>query len=426
MSGVLRAAALGCLCAAIVGCGAPASASAEGLAAQAHADDGAWLPFAPPPSAPAAICLVDSGLNANPDTAPQLLDRLALDGGDPGDVSPVEHGTLMAMEASAPLNGWGMVGTAPAAVRIVSVRAESVTDTLTVGAYKQAIVECQALAERRPELRLKVISMSIGFQSAPSPEQLAELQDAATAARGAGLDLVAAAGDEGSEALSYPAAVPPILSVGAYGAMRLPCAFSNGGGSVSVLAPGCDLTEASPATGTPIDEYAGTSQAAVVCAAALASLRAYEPQLGPAEAEELLTTTARGAGGLDIGAMFRAAGLAYLVEAGARGEPSSSPTPALPAAALERRPEPRLPRPRVSLHHRGRRWVLHLLNLPSDVSAIIRVARRLHGRPALGLRRVTTRSTIRFRSAGPLVVTVSYRARSTRVLPSASRVLRAQ
>jgi Subtilase family len=426
MSGVVRPAVLGCLCAAMVAFGAPAATSAEGLTAQARADNGAWLPFAPPPSAPAAICLVDSGVSANPDTASEVLDRLALDGGDPGDVSPVEHGTLMAMEASAPLNGWGMVGTAPSAIRIVSVRAESGTDTLTVGAYKQAIVECQALAERRPELRLKVISMSIGFQTAPSPEQLAELQDAATAARGAGLDLVAAAGDEGSEALSYPAAVPPILSVGAYYALRRQCSFSNGGASVSVLAPGCDLTEASPATGAPIDEYAGTSQAAVICAAALAALRAYEPQLGPAEAEELLTTTARGAGGLDIAALFRAAGLAYLVEAGARREPSSSPTPISFAPAVEPHPEPRLPLPRASLHRRGRRWILHLLNLPGGASAIIRVARRLHGRPALGPRRVTTRSTIRFLSAGPLVITVSYRARSIRALPSASRVLRAR
>jgi hypothetical protein len=426
MSGVVRPAALGWLCAAMVGCGAPATALAEGLAAQAHADDGAWLPFAPPPTAPAAICLVDSGVSVNPDTASQLLESVALDGSDPGDVSPVEHGTLMAMEASAPLNGWGMVGVAPSAVRIVSVRAESVTDTLTVGAYKQAIVECQALAERRPELRLKVISMSIGFQTAPSPQQLAELQDAATAARDAGLDLVAAAGDEGSGAISYPAAVPPILSVGAYDALRLRCSFSNGGASVSVLAPGCDLTEASPATGAPIDEYAGTSQAAVICAAALAALRAYEPQLGPAEAEELLTTTARGAGGLDIGAMFRAAGLAYLVEAGARGEPSSSPTPGPPAAAVKRRANPRLPRPRASLHHRGNRWALRLLNLPSGANAVIRVARRLHGRPSDGLRRITTRSTIRFRFLGPLVVTVGYRARSTRALPSPSRVLRAR
>jgi hypothetical protein len=426
MSGIVRPAALGWLCAAIVGCGAPATASAEGVAAQAHADDGAWLPFAPPPSAPAAICLVDSGVDANPDTAPQLLERLTLDGADPGDVSPVEHGTLMAMEASAPPNGWGMVGTAPSAVRIVSVRAESVTDTLTVGAYKQAIVECQALAERRPELRLKVISMSIGFQTAPSPEQLAELQDAAMAARDAGLDLVAAAGDEGSEALSYPAAVPPIISVGAYGALREPCAFSNGGAAVLVLAPGCDLAEASPATGAPIDEYAGTSQATVICAAALAALRAYEPQLRPAEAEELLTTTARDAGGLDIAAMFRAAGLAYLVEEGTRSEPSSSPTSVPPAAAIERHPEPRLPRPRALLHHRGKRWVLRLLNLPSGANAIVRVARRLHGLTSAGLRRVTTRSTVHFRFVGPLIVTVSYRTRSTPALPSASRVLRAQ
>src|SRR6202035_4375124 len=126
------------------------------------------------------------------------------------------------------------------------------TEALTIGAYEQAIVACQDLAQRHPEYNLKVISMSIGFQAAPPPRQLAELQDDATAAHNAGLDLVAAAGDEGSQAISYPAAVPPILAVGASGASRVQCSFSNGGSMVALLAPGCDLEEANPVSGAPL------------------------------------------------------------------------------------------------------------------------------------------------------------------------------
>ncbi len=126
---------------------------------QTIADRGTWLPFAPAPAQPAGICLIDSGVNLNPDTQSQVIDREALDGGSPNDVSPVEHGTLMAMEMAAPFNGWGMVGAAPTAVRIVSIRAESTTDSLTVGAYKQAIVACQDLAARHPEFNLKVINL---------------------------------------------------------------------------------------------------------------------------------------------------------------------------------------------------------------------------------------------------------------------------
>jgi hypothetical protein len=393
------------------------------VSAQAHADNGAWLAFAPAPPAPAGVCLVDSGVRVNPDTAPQLVDRMALDGGDPGDVSPIEHGTLMAMEAGAPANGWGMIGAAPSSVRIVSVRAESATDTLTFRAYKQAIVECEGLAVRRPDLDLKVISMSIGFQTAPSPEQLAELEDAATAARAAGLDLVAAAGDEGSADPSYPAAVPPILSVGAYDATRLTCPFSNGGSAVSVLAPGCDLTEASPITGAPLDEYAGTSQAAAIVSAVLGALRAYEPQLDPSKAEELLTTTARATGGLDVAALFRAAGLAYLVQAGTRNEPTASPSSPPVEIPVDGQAPPRLPRPHIKLGHSGKRWVLRLLNLPRKASAIVRVVRQLHGRPGTRLRIVTKSATVRFHLNGPLTVNVIYRA-GAQALPSAARVLR--
>jgi hypothetical protein len=392
-------------------CGPVARAAGEEVSAQAREDDGTWLPYAPPPAKPAGICLIDSGVNENPDTTTQLVERTALDGGDPRDVSPIEHGTLMAMEASAPPNGWGMIGAAPGAVRVVSVRAESSRDSLTFRAYKQAIVECQRLAERRPELDVKVISMSIGFQTAPSSEQLAQLEDAASSARTSGLDLVAAAGDEGASALSYPAAVTPILSVGAYGDGHMPCPFSNGGVAAAILAPGCALTEASPATGAPLNEYAGTSQATAIVAAVLGALRAYEPELSPAAAEQLLTTTARANSGLDVAALFRAAGLSYLVEAGRLNEPPGPASPASAQPPVAKRPGPRdLPLPRVRLVHRERQWVLRLLNLPDEATATVRVARLLHSRATTRLRLLTRRPIIRFRARGPLTVTVIYRA----------------
>ena len=103
---------------------APAARAETVPPAQAVTDRGAFLEQAPPPTHPAAVCIVDSGVDLNPDTAPQVVYREAIDGGDPGDVSPEKHGTLMAMMAAAPINGWGMVGAAPGAVKIVSVRVE--------------------------------------------------------------------------------------------------------------------------------------------------------------------------------------------------------------------------------------------------------------------------------------------------------------
>lgn len=377
---------------------------------QTVADRGTWLPFAPAPPQPGGICMIDSGVELNPDTQPVLIAREALDGGDPGDVSPIKHGTLMAMEAAAPPNGWGMIGAAPTAVRIVSIRAESTTDALRIGAYEQAIVACQDLAQRHPEYNLKVISMSIGFQGAPPPKQLAELQDDATAAHDAGLDLVAAAGDESSQAISYPAAVAPILAVGASGASRAQCSFSNGGGMVALLAPGCDLEEADPVSGAPLDEYAGTSQATAITAAVLAALRAYDPQLGPVQAEQLLTSTSRSAGGsLDVTSLFQSAGLNSVVEAGQRNEPpapaTATPLPVFARTILA----PRLPRPRVSIQRRRNTLLVRFLNLPAEGKAILSVLspRRHHHRVELA-RMATRHRTVRLQARAKALLSISY------------------
>ena len=101
----------------------PSMARAEtAITTQAVADDGAFLPYAPAPAQLAGLCLVDTGVNPNPDTEGVVVERTALDGGSGGDVSPTLHGTVLAMMAGAPANGWGMVGAAPHAIQIVSVR----------------------------------------------------------------------------------------------------------------------------------------------------------------------------------------------------------------------------------------------------------------------------------------------------------------
>lgn len=185
----------------------------------------------------------------------------------------------------------------------------------------------------------------------------------------------------------------------------------------SVLAPGCDLTEASPATGVPLYEYAGTSQAEAIVAGVLGALRAYEPELSPAAAEQVLTATARANSGLDVAALFRAAGLSYLVEAGRLNEPT--PAAATQPPAAKRSGVRDLPLPRVRLVHRERQWVLRLLNLPHPATATVRIAELLHARATTRLRLLTRRPIIRFRATGPLILTVFYRA-GAQVSPLAS------
>jgi hypothetical protein len=99
----------------------PASAEVQPTL-QARVANAEFLAYAPPPPKPAAVCLIDSGVDINPDTAPLIAERISLDGGSGDDVLPSKHGTQMAMVMGAPANGWGMVGIWPY-LKIVSVRA---------------------------------------------------------------------------------------------------------------------------------------------------------------------------------------------------------------------------------------------------------------------------------------------------------------
>jgi hypothetical protein len=340
---------------------------------QRVSDRGAFLTAANPPVQPAGLCIIDSGVTMNPDLQSVVVDREALEGGSPEDVAPDLHGTRMATEAvSIAHNNWGMVGAAPGAVRIVSIRATNTADALSVDAYKQAMLLCEL---RASAYNIKVISLAVGFQEAPTPEQFSELQDAITRARSTyGLDVVAAAGNEGLSQVSYPAAAPGVLAVGAANAQRKPCSFSNTGPQLALLAPGCDLEEASPRTGEVEYDEAGTSFAEADAAAVLAALRAYRPDLGPEAAEQLMRDTAAAAGGvLEVTALFRAAGLQAVITDGEAREPKP-PTPATSVPTSVKAPAHRIRRmihPRMRIRRHGKTLVMDLQNLPHGDKAII-------------------------------------------------------
>src|SRR3954467_15360340 len=120
-----------------------ATAEYKTTTAQALAAHAEWLPYAPPPpNGAAAVCLVDTGVDLNPDTASNVIARIALDGGDPSDLSDSKHGTQMAMVIGAPINDWGMVGAWPQ-VPIISVRAGDGQDALSADSYVAGIERCR-------------------------------------------------------------------------------------------------------------------------------------------------------------------------------------------------------------------------------------------------------------------------------------------
>ncbi len=367
-----------CILAALLALLLPAaSAGAEtAITAQAVADNGAFLPYAPPPAQLAGLCLVDTGVDLNPDTEGFVVERTALDGGSGEDVSPTLHGTVLAMMAGAPANGWGMVGTAPRAIQIVSVGiVEPGQATFPFDAYAAGITACLRV---RQQHNVRVINLSLGTSESPSGESYEALTNAIERATDYGVAVVAAAGNDDGGAVEYPAAYPRVLSVGATDTQGGGfCSFSNRGEGLRLLAPGCDLDGADPTTGAPnYDYWQGTSEASAIAAAALDALDSYQPGLSPEAAENYLTGADNGV--LDIAQTFRNAGLGTIVTAGEAAEPGaqsnstpgSSPQPVTPLTAMRlNRP---FGRPQARLKRVRHRLVLALTGRPSEAQVQVR------------------------------------------------------
>ncbi len=367
----------------------PTSAHAETpVTAQAIADDGTFLPYAPPPAQPSGLCLVDTGVNLNPDTESVVVDRTAIDGGTGSDNSPTTHGTVLAMMAGAPTNNWGMVGTAPRSIQIVSVRIlEPEQTTFPFSSYAGAITKCLQL---RHKYNIQVVNLSLGNSETPSSQDYEMVGDAIQEASDYGVAVVAAAGNDDAGAVDYPAAYPGVLSVGASdtagGAF---CSFSNRGEGLQMIAPGCDLDGSDPITGAQDYNYwQGTSESSVMTAAALAALRAYGPDLSVEAAEQALRTAHGGV--LDIAQAFRNEDLGAIVTAGQDAEPSSQPVPATQSPTATIPPQNMatstsmtllapFPRPRALLKRRkGRRFMLVLSGRPEEAHTQVRYLRH-HG-----------------------------------------------
>jgi serine protease len=144
-------------------------------------------------------------------------------------------------------------------------------------------------------------------------------QNAVTAARNAGAVVVAAAGNNNSPNLFYPASYEGVISVSAVDLNGQKAPYSNFNGMVDVAAPGGDMgqdlngdgypdgvlsTKADDSGGPPEFVMAfenGTSMAAPHVAGVVALMRAIAPSATPAQLEQALFTTATdlGPGGKD-------------------------------------------------------------------------------------------------------------------------------
>ena len=367
------------------------------VTAQAKAAHAEFLLRAVPPGPAATICLVDTGVNVNPDTS-GVIARLTLTGAAT-DRSPTLHGTQMAMFIGAPVNSYGMVGLWPSA-RIVSVRANvDGQDAFTPVGYINGVRTCNDHARL---YGVKVIALPFSSGFALTADEAQALKDEVDGARTLGISVVAAGGNTGGQPVGTPANVAGVLSVGATdSASGGPCAFS--ASAALLFAPGCTLNGAGPATGAPVTNQQGTSHAAAVVSAALAALRTWRPDLGPDEANRLLNESGMPAAwgrSLNLAAAFTAAGLGAVAAPPTVAAPPPSSTPA--PTVTERLPKPKV-RTRMTGRGAKRKLTVRASNRPQGARMVVRVYARGHrGR----LRRVASRT----RASG----SVHIRVRSSR------------
>jgi hypothetical protein len=375
--------------------------------------------YAPPPPTPGIICLVDSGVDANPDTTPILAGSYALSPNTntsdelaalnpplPGG-HPDGHGTYLAMLAAAPANGWGMVGLAPSSVRIYNLKALAAGQTtFAFSQYSIAISHCQELSSSMP---ITVVNLSLGSSTQPSGSELETLESYVQSANGHGLSVVAAAGNEAG-AVQAPADVPGVLGVGASDAnpanLGVMCPFSNRGAGVALLAPGCGSQTEPDGGGNGIEiafsddgspAWAnGTSYSGEIVSTAEASMRAYSPTLTDSQAQGCITSTLTSAGNLNVAAAFNACGLGAIVNAGmaayqAVNPPPKASSPGPPAATLTPTKAASRAKPKITkITFKHHSLTITVAEIPKGLRLQLVVQRRGKGGRLVTVARTTT------------------------------------
>jgi hypothetical protein len=242
------------------------------------------------------IAILDSGVDPiNPDMA----GRIALS----QDFTPSKkntdlygHGTHVAgIAAAGSNNGTGITGLCWSC-QVLSVR---VLDSLGFGLSSSSASGIRWVIEQakaHPDQRY-VINMSY-TKFNPSDEELAAVREAASA----GIVLVAAAGNGGTEEIGYPAGYKEVLSVAATDQDDQRASFSNYGDWVSVAAPGVGIESLLPANESFLgDKYgkgqleaqlSGTSQASPLVAGLAGLILSVNPLLTRDQVKDLIVNNA--------------------------------------------------------------------------------------------------------------------------------------
>ena len=205
------------------------------------------------------VAVLDSGVVAHPSLQGTSITHIDLvnDGQE-------FHGHGTAMTSLITGSDAKVSGVAPAAeildIRVADPQGGSNTSLLSSGIM------------RAVDAGAKVINISLG-----STQGSPVLDQAVAYAISRGAVIIAAAGNEQANMLSYPAALPGVVSVGAVDASGKQAWFSNSGQGLSLVAPGVGIVSAY--SGNKLVIGSGTSQATAIVSGVAAYLagRGYQP-----------------------------------------------------------------------------------------------------------------------------------------------------
>ncbi len=225
------------------------------------------------------IAILDSGISPHAAFAAGRVRSIDIGMGLNGTSESDGHATAVAALAGGAAAG--ATGVAPAS-NLLSIRvtnSEGTSDIFTLAQGIQTAVDNGA----------RVINISLGaYQNSPV------LSEMITYATERGSIIVAAAGNDQAAQLTWPAADPRVVSVGAVDALGQQVSFSNSGANLSATAPGLGLSTAWP--GNQIVSFDGTSGSAPLMAGAIAAVMSLNPNLSAQQAAGMLTTYSADAG----------------------------------------------------------------------------------------------------------------------------------
>ncbi|TDW70679.1 Ig-like domain-containing protein [Kribbella pratensis] len=237
------------------------------------------------------VAVLDTGVDAgHPDLVGHLVPGYnAVSSTRPNPVDDNGHGTMtLGIIAAAANNGVGVAGVGwnvkAMPVKVLDANGSGYDEDIAEGIYWAV------------DHGAKVINMSLG-----GPDDNPILHQAISDAVNDGVTVVAAAGNDGSDDLQYPASYTEVIAVAATDASGSLTDFSSFGNWVDIAAPGVDILSTGPRNLTPsgYEPYwycTGTSCSAPIVTGVAALVKNKWPALTPAQVAQRVENLARDAG----------------------------------------------------------------------------------------------------------------------------------